>query len=186
MVETDEILDRSGAGTRWPPLARIAVVLALFAAVGMAIWALQGGISPARGAPRIGTAAPSFTLENADGQKASLADYRGKTVIINFWATWCPPCKSEMPAINAAAKANPNVAVLAVDLQEGPLPVRDFVQQMGLSFTPLLDTSGQVTALYHVNSLPSSFFIGPDGTIRAINVGAMDQRMIEENLRRSS
>ena len=185
-MESDRVLEPGERRSRWPPLTRIVAVLALLGAVGLAIWALQGGLTPVPGIPRIGTRAPAFTLENANGQKVSLVDYRGKTVILNFWATWCPPCRSEMPAINAAAKANPNVVVMAIDLQEGPLPVRDYVQQLGLSFTPLLDTSGQVTALYHVNSLPSSFFVGPDGTVRAINVGAMDQRMIEGNLRRST
>jgi thiol-disulfide isomerase/thioredoxin len=185
-VGSEEVGEQKRVGRRMPPLARIVAVIALFGVAGLAIWALQGGISPADGVPRVGALAPNFTLEDAAGHKVSLTDYRGKTVILNFWATWCPPCRSEMPAINAAAKANRNVVVLAVDLQEGPVPVREYAEALDLSFSPLLDTSGQVTALYHVNSLPSSFFIAPDGTIRAINVGAMDQGMIVANLRRST
>ena len=185
-MESDELLKESSPKFRWPPLTRVIAVLFLFGVVGFALWALQGGISPTRGALGVGSVAPNFTLTNAAGQQVNLADYRGKTVLLNFWATWCPPCRSEMPAIDAAAKANPNLVVLAVDLQEGPLPVQDYVQQLGLSFSPLLDTTGDVTALYHVNSLPSSFFIGPDGRIRAINVGAMDGRIIEGNLQKSS
>lgn len=184
-LEDGEAVSSPQSPSRRPPLARIAVAVGLLAVVALAVWALQGGVAPANGAPGIGSPAPNFTLENVDAKKVSLTDYRGKTVILNFWATWCPPCRSEMPAINQVARTHPNVVVLAVDLQEGPAPVRDFVQQLDLSFRPLLDTRGEVTALYHVNSLPSSFFIGPDGRVRAINVGAMDQRTIEENLRRA-
>ncbi len=185
-MERSEAVDCDAAKSRWSPTVRILAVLALFGAIGLGVWVLQGGLGPPAGVPRVGTMAPNFTLENASGQRVSLSEFRGKTVILNFWATWCPPCRSEMPAINAVAKSDPRVVVLAIDLQEGPLPVRDYVQGMGLSFTPLLDTSGKVTALYHVDSLPSSFFVGPDGIVRAINVGAMDQKMIEENLKRST
>ncbi|MGH2460787.1 MAG: TlpA family protein disulfide reductase [Chloroflexota bacterium] len=185
-MESSEIADRAGGKSRWPPWLRLLGVLAFFGLVGFAVWVLQGGMSPAVGVPRVGSSAPNFTLERVDGQKVSLESYRGRTVIVNFWATWCPPCRSEMPAIDAAAKADPGVVVLAVDLEEGPLPVRAYAEQLGLSFSPLLDTSGKVTALYHVDSLPSSFFIGADGTVRAINVGAMDQRMIDADLKRST
>ncbi len=169
-----------------PPIVRLLAVMVLLVVVGLATWALQGGVAPSRGAPRVGTRAPNFTLENVDGKKVSLTDYRGKTVIVNFWATWCVPCRTEMPAIDAVARADPNVVVLAVDVTEGEDPVRDYAQKLGLSFTPLLDTSGQVTTLYHVNALPSSFFIGPDGMIRAMNVGPMDQRMLDGNVRRAT
>ena len=181
-----EVVDQPRSTSRWAPVARVLAVLAFFGVVGGAVWALQGGMSSPAGVPRVGMKAPNFTLESASGQRISLSEYQGKTVILNFWATWCPPCRSEMPAIDAVAKANPTVVVLAVDLQEGPLPVRAYAQQFGLSFSPLLDTSGQVTALYHVDSLPSSFFIGPDGIVRAVNVGAMNQSTIDENLKRST
>jgi peroxiredoxin len=188
-VEGNEILDRSDPGDtkgRRPPLVRILVVLLLLGVVGIATWALQGGIAPSRGAPRIGARAPNFTIENVDGTTVSLSDYRGKTVILNFWATWCLPCRSEMPAIEATARSRPDVVVLAVDVQEGVVPVRDYTRELGLTFKPLLDTSGQVTSLYHVDVLPTSFFIGPDGTIRAMNVGPMDQPMIDRNVGRAT
>lgn len=169
-----------------PPLVRIVGLLAVLGLIGFAVWLLQGGFTSADRVPRPGSTAPNFTLQDTRGRSVSLADYHGKTVLLNFWATWCPPCRSEMPAIDAVARSHPNVVVLAVDLQEGPLPVQDFVQTLGLSFSPLLDTSGAVTALYHVDSLPSSFVIGPDGTIRAIHVGAMDERTLESALRKAS
>jgi peroxiredoxin len=91
-----------------------------------------------------------------------------------------------MPAITAVAKANPNVVVLAVNVLEGPVLVQAFVRDYSLGFTPLLDPSGTVAGQYKVNSLPSSFFVSSDGTIRAINIGPMDQATIEQNLRRAS
>lgn len=181
-----EVVGQGVAASRWPPLVRILGMLVLLGVVGLMAWTLQGGIAPSNEAPRVGALAPSFTLENLDGQQVSLSDFRGKTVILNFWATWCVPCRTEMPAIDAVARADPNVVVLAIDLQEGEEPVRDYAQKLGLSFSPLLDSSGQVTTLYHVNSLPSSFFIGPDGTIRAISVGPMDQRILDGNVRRAT
>jgi cytochrome c biogenesis protein CcmG/thiol:disulfide interchange protein DsbE len=116
----------------------------------------------------------------------TLAQYRGKTVLINFWATWCPPCRAEMPAIDRVAGHDPRVVVLAVDVDEGPLLVQRYLQSTKLSFVPLLDEDGSVTGRYHVNGLPSSFFIGPDGTIRAINIGPMDQATVRLNLQRAS
>lgn len=184
-MQIDKSITEPAGNRRIPPLMRIVGLIGLFAIVFVVIWALQGGITPANGAPRIGAIAPDFTLRDVTGKTVRLSDYRGKPVIVNFWATWCPPCRSEMPTINSVALDNRGVVVLAVDVQEGPVPVREYAKQLGFFFQPLLDTHGKVTEEYHVISLPSSFFIGPDGTIRAINVGAMDRATIEANLHRA-
>ncbi|HLG50959.1 MAG TPA: redoxin domain-containing protein [Chloroflexota bacterium] len=171
---------------RFASVARIlALLLFLMVAVG-ALWWFLADRPASSDLPAVGTLAPDFTLDDVAGRAVTLSAYRGKTVILNFWATWCPPCRAEMPAINAAARRYPNVVVLAVDLEEGPALVRPYAQELGLIFTPVLDTTGRVTALYHVSSLPSSFFIGPDGRIRAVHVGAMDERTIEMNIGRAS
>lgn len=169
-----------------PPVLRIFVVLGLFLAVGVFVWALQGGVRPPGETLGVGFTAPDFAAKNIEGKTVRLSDYRGKTVIVNFWATWCVPCRSEMPAINAVSQENPNrVAVVAVDVLEGPVLVIDYVDKLHLSFVPLLDPNGVVTKQYHVDSMPTSFFVGPDGTIRAINVGPMDRAAIEQNLRKA-
>ena len=171
---------------RIPPVARIGLVVGLLVVIIGGLWAIQRGVGVRSNAPRIGSAAPNFTAADLNGQSRSLVDVRGHPVILNFWATWCVPCKAEMPAITAVAKTDPNVVVLAVNVLEGPVLVQNFARDYSLGFVPLLDPSGTIAGQYQVSSLPSSFFIAPNGAIRAINIGPMDQALIEQNLRRAS
>jgi thiol-disulfide isomerase/thioredoxin len=171
---------------RIPPAARIGIVLSALLVIGGFLWFLQSGLSPKSDTPRIGSLAPNFTATDLNGQAVSLNGARGHPVILNFWATWCVPCKVEMPAITAVAKTDPNVVVLAVNVLDGPVLVQRFAKDISLGFVPLLDPTGRVAGQYKVDSLPSSFFIAPDGTIRAINIGPMDQTTIEQNLKRAS
>jgi thiol-disulfide isomerase/thioredoxin len=188
--QTEEVRTAKRGALTFPPVLRIVVLVGLIVLVIAVVWVLQGGFrlggSNTRDLPRVGGVAPDFTLQNDDGQAVSLASYRGQAVVLNFWATWCIPCRSEMPAINAVALANPGkVAVVAVDVLEGKVLVDRYRQEVSLSFVPLLDPTGDVTGRYHVSSIPTSFFLGPDGTIRAINVGPMDRPLIEQNLRKA-
>ena len=173
-------------GRRRPPVVRIGLVLAALVLIGGAVWLLQGGLAAKPDLPRVGSIAPNFSATDLNGQTVSLSSARGRPVILNFWATWCVPCKVEMPAITAVAKTDPKVVVLAVNVLDGPVLVQSFVREVPLGFVPLLDPTGAVAGQYKVDSLPSSFFIGPDGTIRAINVGPMDQSTIEQNLQKAS
>ena len=182
---TDEVAERASRASRLRPFRGFLIAAAISAVV-LVIWKFDGATPSAAEVPRIGSVAPDFTLQDTRGQIVQLADYRGKTVLMNFWATWCPPCQAEMPAIDQVARANPNLVVMAVDVAEGPTLVREFLLDRNFVFTPLLDPSGSVTALYHVDSLPTSIFIGPDGVVRAINVGALDQPSIEAYTRQSA
>ncbi len=163
----------------------VAAVIVVVASSSGTAGFLSSGPTGTTSAPRVSGPSPDFSLQDISGKTVSLAGARGRPVIINFWATWCPPCKAEMPAINAVAQAHPDTVVLAVDVMEGPALVHDYLTTMPLGFSPLLDPNGTVAGQYHVSSLPSSFFIGPDGIIRAINVGPMDQPTIEQNVRRA-
>ncbi|MCL4561399.1 MAG: TlpA family protein disulfide reductase [Chloroflexi bacterium] len=131
-----------------------------------------------------GVPAPQFTLTTLDGKQISLADLKGKAVFINFWATWCPPCKVEMPEIQAAYTLHQNdgLVVLGVnDTLRDALPdVKTFVADEQLTFPILLDEKGEVgDKLYPATGLPTSVFIARDGTIRNIHIGAMDSSQIE-------
>jgi len=123
-------------------------------------------------APVVGHPAPAFTPRTPDGATVALADLNGRVVLVNFWATWCPPCRTEMPAIQAAYARyqGQGFTVLAVTAGEEPAGVAAFLRAYDLHFPALLD-DGQVSATYSVNALPSSFFIDRHGVVRAIYKG---------------
>ena len=97
----------------------------------------------------------------------SLADYRGQTVMINFWATWCPPCRSEMPDMEQIYQEGKtqDIVVLAVNMQEAKQPVQEFIDKYGLTFPVLLDTSGEISQKFGVQSLPLACSLILKGTL---------------------
>ncbi len=130
------------------------------------------GLTPA---PQKGFLAPDFTLETLDGESVTLSDLRGKAVLVNFWATWCPPCRAEMPAFQEAyrdyeAQGFVIVAVNATS-QDGIGDIDAFIEKFGLSFPVVLDKDGAVNQLYQVRSLPTSFFIDKEGVISEVVIG---------------
>ena len=135
-------------------------------------------------APKIGRPAPDFTLVDLNGNEVTLSDFRGKTVFINFWATWCPPCRAEMPEIEAIYQKykDKGVVVIGVDILEPEDVVRQFVEQGGYSWTFVLDATGAVSDDYKVTAIPISFFIDREGIIQAVNIGAMTKRDMEIKL----
>jgi len=127
--------------------------------------------------PNIGYTAPDFELADLDGRMHRLSDLRGKVVLLNFWATWCGPCRIEMPTLQALHEdlGGRDLQVLAVagDL-EGERLVRPFMEELGLTFPGLLDASGKVQDLYFVNALPMSFLMDRNGVIVNKLVGFFD------------
>jgi len=126
-------------------------------------------------APREGFLAPDFTLQTLDGETVTLSDLRGQAVLINLWATWCPPCRAEMPAIQKlyAEYKDQGFEVMAVNMtyQDIPTAVLPFTQEHALTFPVLLDETGDVASKYELRSLPSSFFINRDGFIQEVVIG---------------
>lgn len=127
---------------------------------------LLGAVVPAD-AGLVGRTAADFTLPALDGAAVTLSDLRGRTVLINFWATWCGPCRMEMPALDAlyAEHADAGLVVLAVDLAEAPADVRAYVERYGYRFPVLLDADGAVGDAYGALSIPVSVIVGPDGVV---------------------
>lgn len=140
--------------------------------------------SAATAQPRVNFPAPALALATLDGKNIALNDLGGQVVIVNFWATWCPPCRAEMPEIqNAYEKYRlQGLTVLAVDVAEDPETITPFVQEFKLTFPILLDRDTAVTKRYQVNGLPTTFFVGRDGVIRATNLGGMNRAFIEAQL----
>ncbi|NPA31821.1 MAG: TlpA family protein disulfide reductase [Chloroflexi bacterium] len=126
-------------------------------------------------APQVGFPAPDFTLPTLEGSTLRLSDLRGQAVILNFWASWCPPCKAEMPALQRVYEAYQpqGLVVVAVNVtaQDARPNVEAFVAEHGLTFPVALDLDARVAAAYRVHSLPTTFFIGPDGVIHDIVIG---------------
>ena len=126
-------------------------------------------------APQAGFLAPDFTLETLDGESITLSELRGQVVLVNFWATWCPPCKAEMPAFEQAYQdyADEGFVLLAVNaIQQDSVPaIETFNAEYGLSFPILLDTNGDTNRAYQVRSLPTSFFVDKDGIISEVIIG---------------
>ncbi|MBX0328180.1 TlpA family protein disulfide reductase [Oscillochloris sp. ZM17-4] len=140
---------------------------------------------PSDMAPEVGKLAPTFSLSTPEGVPVSLEGLRGQVVLVNFWATWCPPCRAEMPAIQAAYAryAGQGFTVVAVTANEQPANVTDFFTARGLSFPALLD-DGRVHAAYRASGLPSSFFIDRQGVVRAVYRGAMSDAVIASEVER--
>jgi peroxiredoxin len=130
----------------------------------------------------VGEKAFNFTLLDLDGNPVSLSDLEGRPVIINFWATWCAPCRIEMPELQEAYDAyqDEELAILALNQDEPADLAREyFVDEMGLTFTALLDDNSAISIAFGTFGLPTTFFIDAEGTITAIHRGPMTLEQIE-------
>jgi len=131
------------------------------------------------GKPLLGKSvpAPDFTFPGLDGKKVSLADYKGKVVLLNIWATWCAPCVAEMPSMEKLYQElkDEDFVLLAVSVDEtGTEAVAPFMKKHKLGFPVLLDTVGDIKSLYQVTGIPESFIIGKDGIIIEKIIGPRD------------
>jgi peroxiredoxin len=132
-------------------------------------------------APSVGKLAPDFLWYGADGKAIRLSDFRGKVVLVNFWATWCPPCKAEMPEMEAYWRENrdKDFVILAIDNgSEDEATIQSFMGQYRLTFQALNDTSGQVSSAYRVGGIPESFFVDARGIVRDTVIGGMTKGII--------
>jgi len=128
-------------------------------------------------APKVRVEAPAFTLTDLNWRAVSLDDFRGRIVIVHFWATWCVPCRDEMTALEALWREfrNSGVVVVGVSIDKGePSGVRRFCEEKGISFPVLLDREGIVREKYEITSLPSTYIIGKDGKITGRAIGFRD------------
>jgi peroxiredoxin len=131
-----------------------------------------------------GALAPDFLLETLDEGDLRLSGLRGSPVVLNFWATWCEPCRKEMPLFVDAYDRyrEEGVQIVAVNLQEGKTPVREFAADYGMKFTIGIDRDGEVGDQYRLLGLPTTFFIGGDGIIRSVYQGPVIEEDGETNV----
>ncbi|GIO22587.1 thiol-disulfide oxidoreductase ResA [Oceanobacillus sp. J11TS1] len=137
---------------------------------------------------RAGDTAPDFRLsqinDGVDAEMTQLSDFKGKGVMLNFWATWCGPCKQEMPYMQELYPAykEKGVEIVAISLDSTELVVDNFIEEYGLTFAIPHDTNGNVRDLYRIKPMPTTFFINPDGTIEEIVQGALTLDKLEGHL----
>ena len=137
--------------------------------------------------PRVGFVAPDFTLDLLGGEKITLSDLRGKVVLVNIWASWCPPCLREMPALEEVYQEfkDQGLVVLAVNTtyQDSEAQAAEFAQNFGLTFPIPLDRTGAVSKRYLLRGLPSTYFVDRQGIIRSVVIGGpMNKAVITSNV----
>lgn len=131
---------------------------------------------------KAGDSAPNFVLTDLDGKKHQLSDYKGQGVLLNFWGTWCPPCKEEMPALNNAyAKyKDQNVQVISINIAQSNFEVQNFVDEYKLDFPMTIDRSKSVMRAYNVDQLPATFLINKEGKITEIITHGITETQFEQ------
>ncbi|HEX6489565.1 MAG TPA: redoxin domain-containing protein [Candidatus Dormibacteraeota bacterium] len=159
--------------------AALGATLVAAAVLGVLGWGLAH--PPAAPVARIGSAAPSVTFELLDGGSVSLAAYRGRPVVVNFWATWCADCKKEAPALAAAAGTRPDVAFLGLLYQDSLSAARAYASVAGPYAYPIGYSEDAGTA-FGVQSNPETYFLDARGVVRAIAIGPMTQGQLATDL----
>ena len=158
----------------------LTAILVMILTSGLLIIGCAGGSEPTA---TVGKAAPDFTLQNLDGQSISLSDLKGKPVLVNFWATRCPPCVSEMPYLQEIYDewSGKGLILLAINIGESSSKVEQFLQDHNLSLPVLLDTRAVVAQRYNIRGIPTTFFIDKDGIIQEKIIGAFPNKEAIEN-----
>lgn len=171
-----------GQAQTWQRMAAVALV------IGAAwLWLTRPpeGVLSAVAAPRIGAPAPTFTTSTPEGEPLALTDLRGQVVVLNIWATWCPPCRAEMPALEAVWTRYREDGLTVVGLNNGESAgqVAAFRDEFALTFPLALDEDGAIGRAYLLTAYPTTVFIGRDGVIRDIVYGGpMSEALIESRV----
>jgi thiol-disulfide isomerase/thioredoxin len=161
------------------------LVILLLSACGAAAGQQLSSSKPAPG-PFKGRQAPELSLENLHGQRVSLSQHQGKPVLINFWASWCPPCRQEMPTFQEIHQEyGDQVIILAVNATstDNLENVREFVSETGVSFPILLDSDGLIQKSYGITALPTTIFVDTNGVVYERLVGPANKGFFEERIR---
>ncbi len=152
--------------------------------VGAAAAGAAANGTPLYEAPAIGYLAPQFTLAGLDGKTYNLKEFQGRPVWVNIWATWCPPCRAEMPEMKRiyAKYKDQGLALIGVDFAESPDTVQNFVSQNGYDWTFVLDRDARVAGSYNATGIPTHAFVDATGVVRAYTVGGLSPEAMEAGM----
>lgn len=162
-----------------------ALGIALFFGFGVRFGQPQASVSAGEDlsryyAPEVGAHAPEFTLESLGPQPVSLADLHGKVVLLNFWATWCGPCRLEMPLFQDRHEQwSDRLTIVGVNFDEPKTAVQAFADELGLTFPLVLDPGGRVQNLYRVRGYPTSIFLDENGVVQIVHIGIMAESQLD-------
>ncbi|MHB1134633.1 MAG: TlpA family protein disulfide reductase [Chloroflexota bacterium] len=152
------------------------------AALLLATLVLLGGCLPGAqpAPPKVGESAPDIAFATLDGRALKLSEFRGQVVLLNFWATTCPPCRAEMPDLEAVYKEvkDRGGIVIGIDQRESPDTVQRFVDELKMTFPVTIDSTGAIFGRYGVQFIPTSFVVDKQGVVRFMKVGQMDRETI--------
>lgn len=165
-------------------------ILTLVAAVLGAVWigmtrvdASTPALALGEPLPQVGHPAPDFALQAPGGGEVRLSDFRGQPVVVNFWATWCPPCRAEIPALEQAHREfGGDVVILGVDVQESEATVEVFMQELDMTYPVALDPDAAVARGYQVRAYPTTVFVDSQGVIRHIFTGPLNEPLLYTRL----
>jgi peroxiredoxin len=136
--------------------------------------------------PGLGKPAPEFTLVDTSGQAVHLSDFRGKVVVLNFWATWCTPCRKEFPElVKTYDEGRGDVVVIGINMQENAEQVREFADEYGAHFPILIDPKAEAAEAYRLLGLPSSYFIDQQGVLREQHFGLLKREIIDDKIEKT-
>jgi cytochrome c biogenesis protein CcmG/thiol:disulfide interchange protein DsbE len=155
---------------------------------GLILWIGSGlpknAITEQNTLPKIGSQVPVFELINLEDKKKENKDFLGKPLIINFWASWCGPCKLEMPLLQTTAqKYKSDINLIAVNFEESKETATQFIYQNNIEVPVLLDQSGKTADSFGVHAFPVTFFIDKDGILQSIHIGQLDEKLMRTYLK---
>ena len=183
-----------GAAARWMVVLLLGVIFLVtagclggsknFVGAGEARAAAPVSTGASATGPKVGAPAPDFALKDLEGRTVRLSELRGKPVLLNFWATWCPPCEMEMPDLEKAYRKyqGEGVAFLGIDYGESGDTVRKYVREHGYSWSFLLDPDMQAVRSYRVFGVPTTYFVDREGILRDVYLGPLDADALEAKL----
>jgi len=177
LPESEETLIQPTRRSNKGLIVAFAVVLTLLAL-------LAWGLKKAQAGPRESGMAPDFTLTGFDGRTVTLSELRGQVVIINFWASWCPPCREEAPYLEATWRKykDQGVVFIGVDWVDTEKPALAYIDEFDITYLNGPDIGTRIASLYNIQGIPETFFIAKNGELRGVHIGPMKWPQLDEKI----